>query len=74
MSCKRVSLGAIREKLLMGSYDRYGCHNITSHDLQRINYKLTEDLFAWKRSLVPPLQIDFEYDNGPVLPHLLMLQ
>ncbi|KUL90896.1 hypothetical protein ZTR_00961 [Talaromyces verruculosus] len=51
----------------------YGCSDIASHDLQRMNYKVTEDLFAWKRSLAPSLQIDLEHDTGPVLPHLLML-
>ncbi|EEA28237.1 hypothetical protein TMatcc_003440 [Talaromyces marneffei ATCC 18224] len=51
----------------------YGCSDIASHDLQRMNYKVTEDLFAWKRSLVPSLQVDLEQDTGPVLPHLLML-
>ncbi|EED23338.1 fungal specific transcription factor, putative [Talaromyces stipitatus ATCC 10500] len=51
----------------------YGCSDIESHDLQRMNYKVTEDLFAWKRSLAPSLQIDLEHDTGPVLPHLLML-
>lgn len=39
-----------------------------------MNYKVTEDLFAWKRSLDPSLQVDLERDTGPVLPHLLMLQ
>ncbi|OKL56201.1 hypothetical protein UA08_08406 [Talaromyces atroroseus] len=51
----------------------YGCSDIASHDLQRITYKVTEDLFAWKRNLSPSMQIDLEHDYGPALPHLLML-
>lgn len=39
-----------------------------------MNFKVTEDLFAWKRSLAPSLRVDLEHDTGPVLPHLLMLQ
>ncbi|KAJ9326393.1 transcriptional regulator family: Fungal Specific TF [Paecilomyces variotii] len=51
----------------------YGCANIPKHDLQRLNYKVTEDLFAWKRNLPSELQIDLDNDTAPQLPHLLML-
>lgn len=61
-------------RLLTNISRSYGCSDIASHDLQRMNYKVTEDLFAWKRSLDPSLQVDLEHDTGPVLPHLLMLQ
>jgi hypothetical protein len=52
----------------------YGCADIAKHDLQRLNYKVTEDLFAWKDSLPSNLQVDLENDSVPVLPHLLILQ
>ncbi|KAH8704981.1 putative fungal-specific transcription factor [Talaromyces proteolyticus] len=51
----------------------YGCHDIDRHDLQRITYQVTEDLFAWKSNLPSSLQIDLDHDTGPILPHLLML-
>lgn len=53
---------------------RYGCADIPRHDLQRMNYKVTEDLFAWKENLPSLLQVDLDNDSVPVLPHLLMLQ
>ncbi|KAL1969997.1 hypothetical protein VTN77DRAFT_6402 [Rasamsonia byssochlamydoides] len=51
----------------------YGCADIAKHDLQRLNYKVTEDLFAWKENLPSSLQVDLDNDSVPVLPHLLML-
>lgn len=54
--------------------NRYGCADIAKHDLQRLNYKVTENLFAWKENLPSNLQVDLDNDNVPVLPHLLMLQ
>jgi len=56
------------------TFDRYGCSDIARHDLQRLNYKVTEDLFAWKANLPSNLQVDPDNDTVPVLPHLLMLQ
>lgn len=56
------------------TFDRYGCSDIARHDLQRLNYKVTEDLFAWKANLPSNLQVDPNNDTVPVLPHLLMLQ
>ncbi|KAL2012266.1 hypothetical protein VTN00DRAFT_4984 [Thermoascus crustaceus] len=51
----------------------YGCSDIAKHDLQRLNFKVTEDLFAWKANLPSNLQVDLDNDTVPVLPHLLML-
>lgn len=53
---------------------RYGCSDISRHDLQRLCYKVTEDLFAWKANLPSNLEIDLDDDTTPKLPHLLMLQ
>lgn len=53
---------------------RYGCSDISRHDLQRICYQVTEDLFAWKANLPSTLQIDLDDDTSPILPHLMMLQ
>jgi hypothetical protein len=39
-----------------------------------MNYKVTEDLFAWKEGLPSLLQVDLDNDSVPVLPHLLVLQ
>lgn len=58
-------------KLTLSSY---GCSDISRHDLQRLCYRVTEDLFAWKASLPSALQIDLANDTVPILPHLLMLQ
>ncbi|KAJ5346704.1 hypothetical protein N7541_009186 [Penicillium brevicompactum] len=51
----------------------YGCSDISRHDLQRITYQVTEDLFAWKANLPSSLQIDLDDDTIPILPHLMML-
>ncbi|KAJ5129612.1 uncharacterized protein N7515_005651 [Penicillium bovifimosum] len=51
----------------------YGCSNISRHDLQRICYRVTEDLFAWKANLPSNLEIDLDDDTSPILPHLMML-
>ncbi|KAG0158221.1 hypothetical protein PDIDSM_5734 [Penicillium digitatum] len=51
----------------------YGCSDISRHDLQRITYQVTEDLFAWKANLPSSLQIDLDDDTSPILPHLMML-
>ncbi|KAJ6128872.1 hypothetical protein N7471_010089 [Penicillium samsonianum] len=51
----------------------YGCSDISRHDLQRICYQVTEDLFAWKANLPSSLQIDLNDDTSPILPHLMML-
>lgn len=52
----------------------YGCSDISRHDLQRLCYRVTEDLFAWKENLPSTLEIDLNKDAVPKLPHLLMLQ
>lgn len=52
----------------------YGCATIPRHELQKLNYKVTQDLFAWKANLPSNLQVDLDNDTEPVLPHLLMLQ
>lgn len=52
----------------------YGCTDISRHDLQRLCYSVTEDLFAWKENLPSNLQIDVDDDTAPRLPHLMMLQ
>lgn len=69
-----VTIQLLSTVSLLTFNSRYGCSDITSHDLQRICYKVTEDLFAWKRNLSPILQIDLGHDTGPAPPHLLMLQ
>ncbi|CAG8269424.1 unnamed protein product [Penicillium salamii] len=51
----------------------YGCSDISRHDLQRITYQVTEDLFAWKANLPLSLQINLDDDTTPILPHLMML-
>ncbi|EAW06596.1 transcription factor domain-containing protein [Aspergillus clavatus NRRL 1] len=51
----------------------YGCSDISRHDLQRLCYNVTEDLFAWKESLPSNLEIDLGDDTTPRLPHLMML-
>ncbi|KAF7719640.1 Nitrogen assimilation transcription factor [Penicillium ucsense] len=51
----------------------YGCSDISRHDLQRITFQVTEDLFAWKANLPYMLQVDLMDDSTPRLPHLLML-
>ncbi|KAJ5513420.1 hypothetical protein N7463_002972 [Penicillium fimorum] len=51
----------------------YGCSDISRHDLQRICYQVTEDLFAWKANLPSRLQINLDDDKPPLLPHLMML-
>lgn len=51
----------------------YGCSDISPHDLQRITFQVTEDLFAWKANLPSTLQIDLDDDSTPKLPHLLIL-
>ncbi|EPS33960.1 hypothetical protein POX_a01052 [Penicillium oxalicum] len=51
----------------------YGCSDISRHDLQRITFQVTEDLFAWKANLPYMLQVDLDDDSTPKLPHLLML-
>ncbi|KAJ5435085.1 hypothetical protein N7491_005680 [Penicillium cf. griseofulvum] len=51
----------------------YGCSDISRHDLQRICYQVTEDLFAWKANLPSTLQINLDDDTSPILPHLMML-
>ncbi|KAJ5583307.1 Glyoxalase I [Penicillium sp. DV-2018c] len=51
----------------------YGCSNISRHDLQRICYRVTEDLFAWKANLPSNLEINLDNDTSPILPHLMML-
>jgi VanZ family protein len=53
---------------------RYGCSDISRHDLQRLCYNVTEDLFAWKENLPSNLEIDLDDETTPRLPHLLMLQ
>lgn len=53
---------------------RYGCSEISRHDLQRLCFRVTEDLFAWKENLPSTLEIDLNNDSAPKLPHLLMLQ
>ncbi|GIC88310.1 transcription factor domain-containing protein [Aspergillus udagawae] len=52
----------------------YGCSDISRHDLQRLCYNVTEDLFAWKENLPSNLKIDLDDETTPRLPHLLMLQ
>ncbi|CAI7601202.1 unnamed protein product [Penicillium manginii] len=52
----------------------YGCSDISRHDLQRITFQVTEDLFAWKRNLPSTLELDIDDDATPRLPHLLILQ
>ncbi|KAF9888088.1 hypothetical protein FE257_009353 [Aspergillus nanangensis] len=52
----------------------YGCLDIPRHDLQRLCYRVTGDLFAWRANLPSNLNIDLDNDNVPRLPHLLMLQ
>jgi hypothetical protein len=60
---------------IANSYEfRYGCSDISRHDLQRICYRVTEDLFAWKANLPSSLEIDLGDDVSPILPHLMMLQ
>lgn len=51
----------------------YGCSDISRHDLQRITFQVTEDLFAWKANLPSALQLDLDDDSTPKLPHLLIL-
>ncbi|KAK4860918.1 hypothetical protein LT330_004649 [Penicillium expansum] len=51
----------------------YGCSDISRHDLQRITYQVTEDLFAWKANIPSTLEIDLNDDTSPKLPHLMML-
>lgn len=51
----------------------YGCSDISRHDLQRLTFQVTEDLFAWKANLPSTLQIDLDDDSTPKLPHLLVL-
>ncbi|KAJ5221200.1 uncharacterized protein N7469_010087 [Penicillium citrinum] len=51
----------------------YGCSDISRHDLQRITFQVTEDLFAWKRNLPSILEIDLDDEATPRLPHLLIL-
>jgi hypothetical protein len=51
----------------------YGCSDISRHDLQRLTFQVTEDLFAWKANLPSTLQIDLDDDATPKLPHLLIL-
>ena len=53
---------------------RYGCSEISRHELQRIRFQVTEDLFAWKASLPSALEVDLNDDTIPKLPHLLLLQ
>lgn len=53
---------------------RYGCSDISRHDLQRLCYQVTEDLFAWKANLLSVLEVDLDDDTTPKLPHLLILQ
>lgn len=54
--------------------ESYGCSDISRHDLQRLCYSVTEDLFAWKGNLPSNLEIDLDDDTVPRLPHLMMLQ
>ncbi|KAJ5168768.1 uncharacterized protein N7482_004362 [Penicillium canariense] len=51
----------------------YGCSDISRHDLQRLCFQVTEDLFAWKANLPSTLEIDLNDDSTPKLPHLLIL-
>ncbi|KAJ6123124.1 hypothetical protein N7512_005589 [Penicillium capsulatum] len=51
----------------------YGCSDISRHDLQRLCFQVTEDLFAWKANLPSTLEIDLDDDMTPRLPHLLVL-
>ncbi|KAJ5902774.1 hypothetical protein N7495_003302 [Penicillium taxi] len=51
----------------------YGCSEISRHDLQRLCFHVTEDLFTWKASLPSNLDIDLDDDTTPKLPHLLIL-
>lgn len=53
---------------------RYGCSDISRHDLQRLCFQVTEDLFAWKANLPSNLEINLDDDTTPILPHLLILQ
>lgn len=52
----------------------YGCSDISRHDLQRLCYSVTEDLFAWKANLPSNLEIDLDNETVQYLPHLMMLQ
>ncbi|KAJ6095733.1 hypothetical protein N7486_006479 [Penicillium sp. IBT 16267x] len=51
----------------------YGCSDISRHDLQRLCFQVTEDLFAWKANLPSNLEIDLDDNTAPILPHLLVL-
>ncbi|KAJ5721620.1 uncharacterized protein N7483_009554 [Penicillium malachiteum] len=51
----------------------YGCSDISRHDLQRICFQVTEDLFAWKANLPSALDINLDDETTPVLPQLLIL-
>ncbi|KAJ5525558.1 hypothetical protein N7494_012208 [Penicillium frequentans] len=51
----------------------YGCSDISRHDLQRLCFQVTEDLFAWKANLPSNLEIDLNDNTTPILPHLLVL-
>ncbi|KAJ5089914.1 hypothetical protein N7532_008598 [Penicillium argentinense] len=51
----------------------YGCSDISRHDLQRITFQVTEDLFSWKANLPSTLELDLDDENTPKTPHLLIL-
>ncbi|KAJ5759283.1 hypothetical protein N7520_006439 [Penicillium odoratum] len=51
----------------------YGCSDISRHDLQRLCFQVTEDLFAWKSNLPSNLEINLDDNTTPILPHLLVL-
>ncbi|KAJ5595131.1 uncharacterized protein N7459_001339 [Penicillium hispanicum] len=51
----------------------YGCSDISRHDLQRLCFQVTEDLFAWKANLPSALEVNLDDDTTPKLPHLLIL-
>lgn len=53
---------------------RYGCSDISRHDLQRLTFQVTEDLFAWKANLPSNLEINLDDDTTAILPQLLILQ
>ena len=72
--CMRPDSHSLYSSFIILTRFSYGCSEISRHDLQRLCYRVTEDLFAWKENLPSTLEIDLDNDTVPRLPHLLMLQ
>ncbi|KAF2145744.1 uncharacterized protein K452DRAFT_244065 [Aplosporella prunicola CBS 121167] len=51
----------------------YGVSDISKKDLQELSFRVTNQMFNWKASLPPLLQVDHHDTTTAYLPHVLLL-